>query len=520
MDVSLESKSFPKVEFLDADVSAWKGDLLGIGVFDHQLETKDDVTNVKPDSDLAALDKSFGGAFSDIMAVGDFSGKPGSSAFVRNGSGTGPKYVGLIGMGTQEKATVMPEFGTSTYQLAGAAMASVAKSHKTKTAALRLIGVDCSQAEIAERVVTGLFLGAYEATRFKAKPCLSTLESLALLGFQAGAQKGIKKAEAVAKGAMLTRYLVEAPANVCTPAHLADAAKLISTQFPDVMTLEVLEREDCEKLKMGCYLGVAQGSAKPPKFIHLTYKPKNATGNEKKVGLVGKGITFDSGGYNLKTGPGSLIEHMKIDMGGGGAVLGSAMIVGALEPSGVEAHFIVAACENMIASDAYRPGDILTASNGKTVEIMNTDAEGRLALSDALVFAQEQCGVEALVDIATLTGACLVALGPSIGGLFTPSDKMASQLVDAARISGEKIWRMPLEGEYLEMLKSPIADLKNIGSRWGGSITAALFLKEFVKTDDVDWAHLDVAGPVFDQNKGLATGYAAATLAHWVVANK
>ncbi|CAD7694723.1 unnamed protein product [Ostreobium quekettii] len=297
---------------------------------------------------------------------------------------------------------------------------------------------------------------------------------------------------------------------------MADAAKLIADKFPDVLSLKVLEREDCEKLKMGCYLAVARGSIKPPKFIHMTYKPKDATGNEKKIAIVGKGITFDSGGYNLKAGAGSLIESMKLDMGGAGAVLGAAMIVGALAPAGVEAHFIGACCENMISQDAYRPGDVITASNGKTVEILNTDAEGRLALCDGLVYAQEQCGVEAVVDTATLTGACIIALGGNVGGLFTPSDSMAAQIKAASQTGGEKIWRMPLEEEYFESLKSPIADVKNVGSRWGGAIIAALFLKEFIKTDTVKWAHLDIAGPAFQLDKGQATGFCARTLAHWV----
>ena len=264
---------------------------------------------------------------------------------------------------------------------------------------------------------------------------------------------------------------------------------------------------------MGCYLGVAECSALEPQFIHLTYRPAGEV--KKRVALVGKGLTFDSGGYNLKVA-GSMIEMMKFDMGGSAATLGAARIVGDLAPAGVECHFIVAACENMIDGKGLRPGDILTASNGMTVEVNNTDAEGRLTLCDALVYAQDQVGAEAIVDSATLTGACMVALGNGMAGLFSPSDAMAAGLREAAVQAGEKLWRLPLEDEYMEQLKSSVADMKNTGTRYGGSITAALYLKEFVDTKNVEWAHIDMAGPVWDDKQGGATGFGAATLAQWV----
>jgi leucyl aminopeptidase len=233
-----------------------------------------------------------------------------------------------------------------------------------------------------------------------------------------------------------------------------------------------------------------------------------------KVAVIGKGLTFDSGGYNLKAGPGSMIEMMKFDMGGSAAVLGAAKIVAHMKPEGVEAHFIIAACENMVSADAFRPGDILTASNGKTIEVGNTDAEGRLTLADALVYAEKTAGAEQIIDIATLTGACIVALGGDYAGFYCSDDDMAAAIKASAAATGEKIWPMPLPEEYGEMIKSKIADLKNIGGKGGGSITAALFLKEFV--DKAKWAHLDIAGPVWDDTKG-ATGYGAKLLADWVI---
>jgi leucyl aminopeptidase len=267
---------------------------------------------------------------------------------------------------------------------------------------------------------------------------------------------------------------------------------------------------------MGAYLGVAQGSELPPKFIHLTYRPSGSV--QRRVALVGKGLTFDSGGYNLKVA-GSQIEMMKYDMGGSAAVLGAARAIGELRPEGVEVHVIVASCENMISGGALHPGDILTASNGKTIEINNTDAEGRLTLADALVYA---CKLEpdAVVDLATLTGACVIALGEEIAGLWSSSDGLAEALVAAGQSGGEALWRMPLQSSYREGLKSPVADMKNTGPRPGGSITAALFLQDFVPKD-LPWAHLDIAGTVWsDKGRGAdpagATGFGVRTLVNWV----
>jgi leucyl aminopeptidase (EC:3.4.11.1). Metallo peptidase. MEROPS family M17 len=258
--------------------------------------------------------------------------------------------------------------------------------------------------------------------------------------------------------------------------------------------VEILGQEEWEALGMGAFLGVAKASDLPPQFIHLTYKPPQGD-PVTKLALVGKGLTFDSGGLNIKTDSRS-IAMMKTDMGGAAAVLGAARALAALKPQ-VELHFIVAATENMISGHAIHPGDILTASNQKTIEVNNTDAEGRLTLADALVFA-EKLGVDAILDLATLTGACVIALGEEIAGLFTPDETLAQELQQAANLSGEKIWRLPLEEGYFEGLSSIVADMKNTGPRSGGSITAALFLKQFV--EKTPWAHLDIAAP-FGQRK-------------------
>jgi leucyl aminopeptidase len=317
-------------------------------------------------------------------------------------------------------------------------------------------------------------------------------------------------------GVELARQLVAAPPNVLTPQALADTAAGIARDFG--LELKVLERADCEALGMGAYLGVTQGSDLPPKFIHLTYRPAGEV--RRRVALVGKGLTFDSGGYNLKTA-GSQIEMMKYDMGGSAAVLGAARTIAERRPEGVEVHVIVAACENMVSGGAIHPGDILTASNGKTIEVNNTDAEGRLTLADALIYA---CRLEpdAVVDLATLTGACVIALGDEMAGLWSSSDGLAEALQGACRAAGESLWRMPLRASYKEGLKSGLADLKNTGPRAGGSITAALFLRDFV-SEGLPWAHLDIAGTVWSE-KGRgedpagATGWGVRTLVEWICA--
>lgn len=232
---------------------------------------------------------------------------------------------------------------------------------------------------------------------------------------------------------------------------------------------------------------------------------------------MGKGLTFDSGGYNLKVGAGSMIELMKFDMGGCSAVLGAAKALSQLQPSGVEVHFITAICENMVSAEAMRPGDVLAASNGKTIEVLNTDAEGRLTLADALVYA-DNLKPHAIVDLATLTGACVVGLGDQMAALYANDDGLSEELTSAAQRTGEGIWRMPLHQDYKSQIKGTLADLANIGAagRGGGSITAALFLQEFVGKE-TKWAHIDMAGPVWDTEKAQPTGYGVKLLVDYVL---
>lgn len=490
-----------KIQLSNKPVLEWGGDSLAIGLFEDAVELTDQ---------LAQLDDQLGGVLKELIAEEEFKAKAHSTIFTRVSANSPIRKVILVGLGKPEALNL------ETLRLAAAAVARVAKKQKSKSLGLSLPLWNNQPAATAQAMAEGLQLALYKDIRFKSEPedkeiKLATVDLLGLSGQEAA----ITLANQIVSGVILARELVAAPANEVTPITLAETAQAIATEHG--LEVQILEREDCEKLGMGAFLGVAKASDLPPKFIHLTYKPKGTA--KRKLAIIGKGLTFDSGGLNIK-GAGSGIETMKIDMGGAGATLGAAKAIAQIKPD-VEVHFISAATENMISGHAMHPGDILTASNGKTIEVNNTDAEGRLTLADALVYA-DKLKVDGVVDLATLTGACVVALGDDIAGLYSPDDALAAQLQQAAETAGEKLWRMPMEEKYFEGLKSEIADMKNTGPRSGGSITAALFLKQFVK--ETPWAHLDIAGPVWtDKEKGYnssgATGYGVRTLVNWVLAS-
>mgnify|MGYP005695229329 FL=1 len=358
-------------------------------------------------------------------------------------------------------------------------------------------------------------LSAYKDNRFNSKrddkKVLKEIEFLNLNKFK---NINFIETEYICEGVELARRLVAAPPNSLTPLEMSIQASKIAKDHG--LEIKILEKNECEDLGMGAYLAVAKGSDLEPKFIHLTLKSKSPV--REKIALVGKGLTFDSGGYNLKVGA-SQIEMMKYDMGGSAAVLGAAKALGAIKPEGLEIHFIVAACENMINGSAVHPGDVIKASNGKTIEINNTDAEGRLTLADALTYASN-LKPDSIIDLATLTGAIVVALGNDVAGFWTNNNMMAKDLKTASSQAGEELWQMPLQKSYKNGLKSHIADMKNTGPRAGGSITAALFLEEFFDKN-IKWAHIDIAGTCWtDKNKGIhpsgATGYGVKTLVQWI----
>jgi leucyl aminopeptidase len=475
----------------------WSGDGLAIGIFEDEIELT---------GELAALDEKLSGTIKDLIADFEFKGKPGNTVSTRVVGSPIRKLI-LVGLGKSDTLKL------DGLRRAAAASAKLAKKERCKTLGISLPVWNGDAASTAEAIAEGIELALFVDHRFKSEPDDKlTIDEVHLLGL-ADQDAAVDQAHKVVSGVFLARELVAAPANYVTPITLAETAQTIAQDYG--LHVEILEKEECEKLGMGAFLGVAQASDLPPKFIHLTYKPEGTP--RRKLAIIGKGLTFDSGGLNIK-GAGSGIEMMKTDMGGAGATLGAAKAIAQIKPD-VEIHFIVAATENMISGRAVHPGDILTASNGKTIEINNTDAEGRLTLADALVYA-EKLGVEAIVDLATLTGACVVALGDDIAGLWSPDDEVANQFLKASEATGEKIWRMPMEEKYFESMKSGIADMKNTGARAGGAISAAIFLKQFVK--ETPWAHLDVAGPVWaDKENGYngsgATGYGVRLLVDWVM---
>lgn len=483
----------------------WSGDGLVLGIFtDHVAEGA-----LTESINLPAAASE---TLQELIEETEFQGKKGSSAMARVGGNSAIRKIGIIGLGEADKLDL------ETLRAAAGAIAQLANGAKCKTVGVHLSTGSIATDQAAQVIAEGCILALNQDIRFKsddeakskATPCITQVD---LLGM-AGQEAAIAKAQSICDGVILARELVSAPANVVTPVTLAETVTTLAQDYG--LTLEILERDDCERLGMGSFLGVAQASDLPPKFIHLTYIPEGTP--RRKLAIVGKGLTFDSGGLNLKVGASS-IEMMKIDMGGAAATFGAAKAIAQLKPD-VEVHFISAATENMVSGRAMHPGDILTASNGKTIEVNNTDAEGRLTLADALVFA-DKLGVDAIVDLATLTGACIVALGDDIGGMWSADDSLAAELQTASEEAGEAFWRMPMKDEYFDGLKSVVADMKNTGPRAGGSITATLFLNQFV--NDTPWAHLDIAGPVWAEkdkgyNKRGATGFPVRTLVNWVLA--
>ncbi|GAB1538947.1 leucyl aminopeptidase [Scytonema sp. NUACC21] len=362
----------------------WTGDGLAIGLFEDAVELG---------GELATLDEKLAGSIKELIAEEEFKGKQGSSIFIRVGSHSPIRKVIVVGLGKPEALKL------ETLRRGAAAAAKTAKKQKCKTLAIYLPIWNDDPAQTARALAEGVQLALYQDNRFKSEPEDKgpQVEQVDLLGL-GEQQAAITLANQIASGVFLARQLVAAPANSVTPITMAETATDIASEHG--LQLEILEQEDCEKLGMGAFLAVGKASDLPSKFIHLTYKPEGTP--RRKLAIIGKGLTFDSGGLNIK-GAGSGIETMKIDMGGAAATLGAAKAIGQIQPD-VEVHFISAVTENMISGRAMHPGDIITASNGKTIEVNNTDAEGRLTLADALVFA-DKLGVDAIVDLATLTGA-------------------------------------------------------------------------------------------------------------------
>ncbi len=360
-----------------------------------------------------------------------------------------------------------------------------------------------SREMLAEAATEGILLGAYRMTKYLTgdegkPPRIATAVLLADRRDLKAVQSGISRGTVRASAANLARDLVNEPAGVLTPTRMAAVARHLAKQRG--LEIRVLDKKELVKRGMGAILGVSAGSAQPPCMIHLIYRPSRAArrgSRRPRIALVGKGLTFDSGGLSLKTAAG--METMKLDKAGACAVLGAMSAIAQLKPD-IEVHGVMGMTENMPGGAATKPGDVLRSLSGKTIEVLNTDAEGRVVLADALAYAQQQ-KVDEMIDLATLTGACMVALGPSVSGVFGNRQEMVDALLSAARSAGEPMWQLPLRDEYNEFLRSEVADVKNTpGSRYGGAITAGLFLRTFV-SDEVGWVHLDIAGPAFMESE-------------------
>jgi leucyl aminopeptidase len=437
----------------------------------------------QPEGAAQALDSALGGAVSALIDGGDMAGKAGQTAVLYPRGAVAARRVVVVGLGPVEAFTVEGA------RRAAAQGMQKARELTAATAAAMLPPGGLETTAAAEAAAEGALLGLYsyhgQKTKAPDAPLPETLTLYVAAGDVASAEAGAAAGVAVAESVWLTRDLVNLPPNICTPAYLGQVAVKMAREAG--LKAEVLERRQIEALNMGALLGVAQGSDTPPRFIILEHNAARAAELDTIV-LVGKGVTFDTGGYSIKTSEGMV--GMKSDMAGAAAVIGAMRALGKLD---VPLHVVglVPAVDNMISGRAYRPQDVLTASNGVTIEIISTDAEGRLILADALAFAARY-EPAAVIDIATLTGACVVALGSVAAGLFSTDDRLRDTLLAAAEHTGERVWPLPLFPEYDKLIESQTADIKNSGGRFGGAATAAAFLRHFVNYPA--WAHLDIAG--------------------------
>jgi leucyl aminopeptidase len=471
-------------------------DVLGVPVF---------AGRTLPKGSSASLDL-------DYLAERGFEGKVGDACAVPGRDHT----VVAVGVGARDQVT------TDVMRRAAAALVKTAwRDGRVATTLLDAAPRGLERRATAQAIAEGAALASYRFTNYKtdANPC--RIEALTVVGRGPAVKDGVARGETVAAAVALARDLVNEPAGAMTPRRLADVAEDIAGR--DGLTLKVLDEVEIANEGLGGLQGVARGSQEPPRLIELRYEPPRragATDSDGKmptVALVGKGITFDSGGLSLKTADG--METMKTDMSGAAAVFGAMSVLRALTPR-VRVLGIVPTTENMPSGSAIKPGDVLEIRNGKTVEVLNTDAEGRLVLADGLSLAVE-AKPDAIIDLATLTGACVVALGRAIAGLMGNDDALVDRVRAAAERAGEPVWHLPLPKEYRKDIDSDVADIKNTGAgRYGGALTAGLFLQEFV--DDVPWVHLDIAGPArADADDGYipkgGTGFGVRTIVETVL---
>jgi len=467
-----------------------------------------------PDGEAAAVDKALGGAVSQLIKQGEIKGKPNEITMLHSFGKLPAARVVVVGLGKKSDLSVNKVRG------AVAETCRWLRSREINTIATVPQGANINNigpGDAAQAIAEGALLGTYtfrkHMTKKEDKP--GEIKQLSIVGdsrLKSQLEKGADKGRIISEATNLARDMVNEPANYMTPTDMAEMAiKLAREQG---LEITILDLEQMKKLGMGGMLGVSRGSRQPPKFMVMNYK--GGTAKEPDIALVGKGITFDSGGISIK--PSEKLEEMKGDMAGGAAVMAAMVAISQLKPE-INVMALIPATENLPDGNALKPGDVLTAMNGKTMEIISTDAEGRLVLADALSYANKH-GARKMVDAATLTGACLIALGDICTGAFGNNQELMDRIIAAGNEAGELVWQMPMFDEYGEQNKSDVADVKNVGGRLAGAITAAKFLAEFV--DDTPWVHLDIAGTsLTDKERGYqikgATGVPVRTLVNLVI---
>lgn len=476
----------------------------------HQTKTAALAVGVFSDGILSQaadiIDKASNGAVKAVLKD-EFKARPGTHLVLRNLQGVTAQRVVLVGLGAQEA------YKPAVHAKAEAAFAQYCAKANLKEGVSTLAGIECPDSTLSQRtkalaIAAGEATYHYDATLSKKEdnpaPALKKITTWVTRAQSTEAKSGLREGQAIGSGMNLTRLLGDLPGNVCTPTYLGETAKKLAKQFK-TLKAEVLNQKQIEALGMGSFLSVAAGSQEPPVFIVLKHTP-SGNGKSKKdkaapLVLVGKGLTFDSGGISIKPAKG--MDEMKYDMCGAATVLGTLQAVAELDLDR-EVIGLIASCENMPGGRANKPGDVVTSMSGQTIEILNTDAEGRLVLCDALTYA-ERFKPAAVIDIATLTGACVVALGHVNTGLFSTDEALTEQLLSAGREVNDTAWHMPLDDAYQEQLKSRFADIANIGGPAAGAVTAACFLARFTKA--YSWAHLDIAGTAWHSggsNKGAS----------------
>ncbi len=471
MKIALKNQSLEKIPC----------DVLIVSIFKGSKNYRHEVTS---------LNKALDSLLTRVMKEEDFQAKKGSTLIIRTNGLVSAKKIILVGLGERK------DFGPEILRKACASAIRCALKENAKTVSTILHGLDTDKidAKFTAQIVSEVSqLAVYKFDKYKSKEKDEPKKEIQTLiiseqnkTLEKQIEAGIKRGSIVARAQKLARDLVTEPAIVSTPTKLANVARQVASE--NNLKIKVLDRDDCKKLGMGAFLAVAQGSEEPPKFIEIKYTPKGKP--KKHIAIVGKGVTFDSGGLSLK--PANSMETMKDDMSGAAAVIATMSTMRELQPD-VAVTMIVAATENMPSGTAYRPGDVIRAMNGKTMEILNTDAEGRVTLADAMSYVVKQKPDE-IIDLATLTGACVVALGDTSNGVMTNNQKLADKIIKAGNEAGERMWQLPLYDEDREKLKSDIADMINTGSKGkSGAQNGAVFIEKFV--DKIPWVHIDIAGP-------------------------